>query len=187
MPATKPAALVDVDQHQGKRAHVDRVASEHALMPRTDLSLAAPAILRGHSKASRTWKRIVGLYAEVDGKIATAFDADLLTKYCLLEEEVDELALMRKRIKTTWETQERNAKAIKPSAENLKDWLHMWDVVNGLLTRFQGMDARLDGKRKLLHTLAQSLYLTPRSRAGVTPPLKEPQEPQTEIDKLLNE
>jgi phage terminase small subunit len=49
------------------------------------------------------------------------------------------------------------------------------------------MDARLDGKRKLLHTLSQSLYLTPRSRAGVAPEQKEPEHDDDPMDKLLNE
>jgi hypothetical protein len=48
------------------------------------------------------------------------------------------------------------------------------------------MDARLDGKRKLLHSIAQSLYLTPRSRAGVAPPEKEPEKPKSEMDELLD-
>ena len=58
---------------------------------------------------------------------------------------------------------------------------------NALIQRFQGMDARLDGKRKLIFSLAQSLYLTPRSRAGVAPEEKDGEEPQSDMDKLLDE
>jgi hypothetical protein len=128
----------------------------------------------------------VGLYAELEGKIATSFDEDLLVKYCLLEEEVVELADMRKTIKAEWQDQLKAVKKIKTTVENFQQVGQMWSIVNALFTRFQGMDARLDGKRKLLHALSMSLYLTPRSRAGVEPPMKEPEAPQSEMEKVLN-
>ena len=58
-------------------------------------------------------------------------------------------------------------------------------MANELYTKWQGADARLDGKRKLLHDLEKSLYLTPRSRAGVEPPTKEPDVPKSEMEGLL--
>lgn len=155
------------------------------MTPATQLTLRAPERLRGHATAQATWKRIVGLYLEVDGTIATAFDADLLVKYCLLEEEVIELEEMRKALRDDWETNQKAARKIKPNAETRKDWLAMWNVVNAMHQRFQGMDARLDGKRKLLLALAQNLYLTPRSRAGVTPPTKDPEDAPSEMDDVL--
>lgn len=38
-------------------------------------------------------------------------------------------------------------------------------------------DARVDNKKKLLHQLGQSLYTTPRSRAGTVPVQKPEAEP----------
>ena len=58
---------------------------------------------------------------------------------------------------------------------------------NALVARLIGIDARLDGKRKLEHTLAQSLYLTPRARAGVAPADRKPPEPANEMAALLEE
>lgn len=156
------------------------------MTPRTQLTLTSPPALRGHARAIAAWKRMISLYNELDRAIATAFDLDLLVKYCLLEEEVVELAEMRKVIKGDWETSQKAAKRIKPNTETLKDWVQMWNIVNALFQRFQGMDARLDGKRKLLLALYQSLYLTPRSRAGVAPPEKEPEKPKSEMDDLLD-
>lgn len=127
----------------------------------------------------------MGLYMEIEGKIATSFDEDLLVKYCLLEEEALELADMRKTIKKEWEDQLKAAKRFKPNSKEIKEYVKMWEIVNALFQRFQGMDARLDGKRKLLHALSQSLYLTPRSRAGVEPPMKEPEKPKSDMDELL--
>jgi phage terminase small subunit len=184
MPASKPTLLVTRNDTRADRQQ--RTAAESAMTPRTQLKLTIPTRLKGHAQAAATWKRIVGLYAEIDGVIATSFDEDLLIKYCLLEEEVIELAQMRKTIQKDWETNQKAAKKIKPKTETLKDWVQMWNIVNALFQRFQGMDARLDGKRKLLLALSQSLYLTPRSRAGVAPPEKEPEKPKSEMDNLLD-
>jgi hypothetical protein len=184
MPAPKPTLLVTRNDTAADRQQ--RTASESAMTPRTQLRLSIPARLKGHLSAAATWKRIVGLYAEIDGVIATSFDEDLLIKYCLLEEEVLELAKMRKTMFEDWDTNRKAAKKIKQNVENFKVWVQMWDVVNGMFQRYQGMDARLDGKRKLLLALSQSLYLTPRSRAGVAPPEKEREKPKSEMDNLLD-
>ena len=49
----------------------------------------------------------------------------------------------------------------------------MWRIVSDMEKIIIVLDARLDGKGKYLHSLEQSLYLTPRSRAGVAPVQKE--------------
>lgn len=185
MPAKKPSTL-NV-KNDTKKDRADRARSESAMTPKTELTLKPPVSLNGHKIAIATWKRIVGLYLEVEGKIATSFDTDVLVKYCILEEEVVELQDMRSTIKNEWEKNLKFVKKMKPNAETIKEYLGLWDLVNALFVRFQGMDARLDGKRKLLHALAQSLYLTPRSRAGVAPPTKPFEEPESEMEKLLNE
>lgn len=185
MPPKKPSTL-NV-RHDNKQDLADRAKSESMLTPKTELTLKYPPALNKHKVAIETWKRIVGLYLEVEGKIATSFDSDILAKYCLLEEELIELSEMRAVIKKEWETNLKQANKIKPTAETLKDWVKMWDIVNALFQRFQGIDARLDGKRKLLHTLSQSLYLTPRARAGVEPPMKPEPEPPSEMENLLGQ
>lgn len=156
------------------------------MTPRTELTVDLPEQLTGRDNAfaADTWKRIVGLYSETEDKIATAFDLDLLIKYCLLEQEVRQLADMRKAIHADWEANQKAARKIKPKAAAIDEWLQMWGVVNSQLERFKSFDARLDGKRKLLFTLSQSLYLTPRSRAGVPPKQKEHEPPDEFGDKF---
>lgn len=176
MPARKPSSLI---QRNDVKADIEaRSEAESAMTPKTELTVDLPALLRikENKIAAQTWARIVGLYNETAGKIATAFDMDLLIKYCLLEQEVLELGEMRATIKKDWEDNQKAAKKMKPTAKNIKEWVHMWEVVNSLFQRFQGLDARLDGKRKLLLSLSQSLYLTPRSRAGVAPKQREHEE-----------
>lgn len=155
------------------------------MTPKTELTLNPPAALNGHKTAADVWKRLVGLYLETEGTIITAFDADLLVKYCLAEEELLELFTLRASIKKLWEQHVKMLSAMKPKGDQLKDYFNALAQANALLQRFQGMDARLDGKRKLVFALAQSLYLTPRSRAGVAPPEKEPEEPKSEMENLL--
>jgi phage terminase small subunit len=183
MPARKPSSLNN--SHDSKQNRGTRDAAESALNPKTLLTIKPPAALTGHKLASDTWQRIVGLYFETKGTIITAFDQALLIKYCLAEEELIELFKMRSEIKKTWEIHLKWLNNFKPKGEEIKDYLGALQQANALLQRFQGMDARLDGKRKLIFALEQSLYLTPRSRAGVAPPEKEPEEPESEMDKLL--
>lgn len=185
MPATKPKTLSK--RHNTAAERKAKTAAESAVTPRTGLTLKHPDELKGHKTAIATWKRTVGLYAEVEGTIATAFDRDLLVKYCLLEEELLELAAMRKEIKQEYATQLKAARRFRPTSKEIKDYVNMWNMVNGLFQRFQGMDARLDGKRKLLHVLSQSLYLTPRARAGVPPPEKPLEKKKSKMAALLDE
>lgn len=186
MPARKPASLNS--RNASKEILESRKAAESAMKPKTALELTLPTRLRGkkHVYAAGVWKWAIGLFLETEGTLATAFDQPLLIKFCLLEEEVIELEEMRRDVKADWESNSKAAKKIKPNTDTLKDWVAMWRVVNAQFQKFQGIDARLDGKRKLLHTLSQSLYLTPRSRAGVAPEEKETPVDDDPMDALLN-
>jgi hypothetical protein len=184
MPAKKHSSLNN--RNDTKADIAARTKAESAMTPKTELSLKPPGSLNGHKLAVATWKRVVGLYLEIEGKIATSFDSDVLVKYCLLEEEVVRFATMRDETEKDWKEQRKAAMKIKPNKDTLKDWVAMWGIVNALGDKVIRYDARLDGKRKLLHTLSQSLYLTPRSRAGVEPPTKPAEQPKSEMEKALD-
>jgi hypothetical protein len=183
MPARKPKSLIT--RHDVAADLADRVRAETALTPQTKLPVRPPASMRGHEPARKHWTRLIGLYAEVDGVIATAFDQDLLIKYCLILEECDWLSGIRKQIEKAYTTANKLLTKLKPDPENMEKYYLALSQVNALLTRLQGFDARLDGKRKLALALEQSLYLTPRSRAGVAPPEKEQEPEKTEMEKAL--
>ena len=188
MPAAKPRALSQRNDTKADRQ--SRQAAESVARPTTELTIKPPESLRGHKIAAATWRRLIELQNETkaaqDGEpIITSFDADLLVKYCLLEEEVIELAKMRTNMHKDWEDNRKTAKKIKPNPDTLKAWVQMWDVVNAMFQRFQGMDARLDGKRKLLLAMSMSLYLTPRSRAGVAFPIKDDEPEKSDTEKAL--
>ena len=159
------------------------------MRPSTELTDHVPPELFGdeHAVAKKTWRRVLGLYAEVDGAIATAFDRDTLIQYCLIVEEIEELAAMRRVMKSDWEAKRKEVAGMRLDVDDQNQWVKAWEVVNALYQKFQGLDARLDGKRKHLHTLQQSLYLTPRSRAGVVPPPKEVETQLSMMEQLLGE
>jgi phage terminase small subunit len=171
MPARKLQSLNQ--SHQTKEEKSERESGEAAMTPVTQIDIKPPALLQKHPHAKKTWTRLIGLYFEVDGTIVTAFDADLLVKYCLLEEEC-----------LWWEARraalEKNIARVdkllanKEKAKDLdaKSYLELMSLYNALNARVQGFDARLDAKRALQLKIAQSLYLTPRSRAGVAPTSK---------------
>ncbi len=184
MPAKKDSSLSN--RHDTKADRVARESAEAAMLPTTQITVKPPAALKGHAHASATWKRILSLFNETKGTIVTAFDQDLLIKYCLAEEELNELAGLRRVVFKLWNTHLKFLEKMKPTGDGLKDYFNALGQANALLQRFQGVDARLDGKRKMVYEMAKSLYLTPRSRTGVAPAEKEAEEPQDEMDQLLD-
>jgi hypothetical protein len=163
-----------------------RIEAESSTTPRTLLTLKPPQELKGHKKAESVWKWAIGLYSEIDGTIATAFDEPTLIDVCMLKEEIPELVILRATQLKDYEARLRAINKIKAIPENEKILEGMWKVVNGSYQNFKSTCARLDSKRKLLHLLGQSLYLTPRSRAGVPVPEKPKAEEKSAMDNLLD-
>ncbi len=173
MPTKKPVALLN--NHDTLENREKRNVAEDSITPTTPLPHDPPQKLKGHKTASVLWRKIVGLYDSIDGKIATAFDEETLINFVLLWEECDWLISIRSKVdkeRVSVEKMMARKPEIKDDAK-LKNYLNLLTQYSALLARLQGLDARLDGKRKLMHALAQSLYLTPRARAGVVPPQKE--------------
>jgi len=180
MPAKKPNSINN--KHQTKKESRARGDAESAMEPKTKLTITPPAALKGHKIASAEWVSLITLYNELDATIVTKLDERMVITYCKLIEEEFNLEAKVKKLDQAQKDMLANASRIKPNTENLKTWVGMWSQVNGLTANFKGMDARLDGKRKHRLSLEQSLYLTPRSRAGVAPPEKEkvPEKSKTE-------
>lgn len=183
MPARKPAALAR--RHSTKEEKSARESAEKAFATSTQLGKAAPSLLKSHKTATARWKKLISLYSEAEGTIVTAFDEDLLAKYCLLEEETIVLEKLRDVILKDWTALDKQLALIRPKGEDMNKYLKLLEQKNALLARYQGFDARLDGKRKLLHALSQSLYLTPRSRAGVAPTEKPAEDSDDPLEDML--
>lgn len=187
MPAKKMIAL-SRDMKVSKDKLSRRVTAENAMIPNEELQPDPPARLKGHKTAAAIWKKIVTLYASVDGMIATAFDSGVLEKYCLLEEELIWLEGRRSKLDEDLIDLEKMT-AKKPRTNDADQWkiyLNLLEQRNALSSRLQSWDGRIDNKRKLSLSLSMALYLNPRSRAGVEPPQKEVEPELSEMDKLLS-
>lgn len=184
MPAAKPKSLSK--RHDTKEEKAAREVAEEGMKPVTKISAEPPARLRGHEHASSLWVEIVGLYFETEDEIITAFDKQLLTRYCLLDEECLNLEELRDGILDEHDKVQQKLKNTKVTVKNFEEYGAMLEQKNALLARYQGFDARLNTNRKFLTEMEEKLYLTPRSRAGVAPKDKDKPKPKSGMGELLD-
>ena len=186
MPAKKPSGLIK--KHEVKAARKARTDGEAALKPRVELTLKAPVRLKGQKDASARWKQMVTLYRGLEAEIISRMDQDMLVDYCILDVQVVEMDKLRTAAIKNYSIAQKALEAMgKRKDIDAKVLFKFQDSVNWAMGEITKLDARVDRKRALLHTLRQSLYLTPRSRAQFVPKEKEPEQPKTEMDKLLDE
>ncbi len=188
MPATKPAALQN--SHRTKDQKQKKDDTENGLKLSTLLSCDPPDSLRDLPVASATWSRVIALQNETqtaqDGSpIITAFDERLLIDYCRMIEEADELGELRRELRIALTVLTKEAQKLKIKDNSYEYFMEIWQQVNKLTGNFRAIDARIDTKRAHIKKAAESLYLTPRSRAGVAPVEKQPDKPKSEMDALL--
>ncbi len=184
MPAPKPKALIT--RHETEAEKSQRESREAALRPERSLPMGAPARLTGHLVAEATWRRLMRTYGEIDGEIVTRLDMDLLVDYCMLIEQITEIDKMRSVAYAVWMTLAKKHGEYAATDENEAAVAMALKVVNAF-DAIVKLDGRADRKRSLLLQLRQSLYMTPRARAGVAPAKKEEPEPPDELEMLLNE
>lgn len=184
MPARKPSTLIQ--RHETAAEKAVRSGRESQLRPERALPSAAPAALRGHSTAQAAWRRLLRTYAQLEGEIVTRLDLDLLVDYCLLAEQVIQLDKMRLAAYKIWlELSQEHDELVE--AEKFDDAVIAGVRVVGAFDAVVKLDGRADRKRDLLFKLRQSLYLTPRARAGTAPAQKEAEPPPDELELLLND
>jgi len=190
MPARKPSALIE--RHETADEKAARVASETAMTPKKKLSESVPAALSNNQIAAREWRKLIRLYNSIDADIVSKLDMGMLLDYCMLVEQMVELDELRKAAVDGWRAAQRVLEAIQrrinenPDADiDLKGFAKAQEAVNWAYDKIIKVDGRVDRKRALLLQLRQSLYLTPRSRAGVAPADKPKEEPEDEMTMLL--
>jgi phage terminase small subunit len=184
MPARKPTSLSQRHDTAADRTH--RADAESALTPKTELTLKPPADLKGNPVAQAEWKRVIERYNELQGKIATSLDLRLVIAYCEVISEQEEHKHLIRELQKAHADLLKTLKKTKVTPDNFKEIGFMWEQLNKLTSNLKGWDARLDGKRKHRYELEQALYLTPRSRAGVTPEEKPKEKPKSAMDNLLD-
>ncbi|MAT45356.1 MAG: hypothetical protein CL609_23755 [Anaerolineaceae bacterium] len=179
MPARKPNSLNR--RHNTAAENQARIDAESAMTPESDLSMKVPSKLNNHPIAQKAWKNLIGLYNELEGAIVSALDFDLLVDYCLMMEQAAELDQMRKEAVFAVELL-KNLRDQQIKNEDLEKAERTAAKMAPAIELVAKIDARVDGKRKELNKMRTYLYLTPRSRAGVSPNKKE--EDQQEMDPM---
>jgi len=182
MPAPKPSSLIN--RHETAEERAEREEREAALRPNRTLPQNPPASLRGRKTAEVVWRRLIRMYGELEAEIITRLDMDLLVDYCLLAEQVSEMDDMRKTAVFNYELLSRlQKKYIDDGKEESASFLA--SKITASFESILKIDGRVDRKRDLMFKLRQSLYLTPRARAGTAPKGKAPEEPIDPMDALL--
>lgn len=191
MPTKKPASL-NV-RHDTLAETEARTSAESALTPRRRLPESEPVALKKHPVAAREWRRLIAMYNELDAEIVSRLDMGMLLDYCMLLEQTEELDELRKASVDGWRSAQKMLEAFQergkddPEAESIdiKTWIKAQEAVNWAYDKIIKVDGRVDRKRALLLQLRQSLYLTPRSRAGVTPAEKTVEPDKSDTEKAL--
>ena len=163
MPKAKPNGLINSARTKDDIAA--RVAAEESMRPAGDVFAALPPNLKGHAYATAMWLRLAELYRSMTADVVCTLDRDLLVDYCLVTEQVVELDAVRAAV----------LKGMKKKGSILS------------IQELTKVDARVDRKRSLLLQLRQSLYLTPRARAGVVPEGKPKEPPPDPLEELLKD
>jgi len=184
MPARKPSTLVV--RHDTKSDKMARESDENAMLSNRGLPQEAPARLKGHPAAAKAWRWLMREYGSIDGVIVTRLDQDLLIDYCILIEQTAELDRMRKMAMNLFDRLSKEYYKLIES-DMAADALVLADKITSSFEGIVKIDSRVDRKRALMLQLRQSLYLTPRARAGVAPKTKDPEESPDDMETLLNE
>ena len=183
VPARKPQGLHS--RHSTKPEIEKRNAQEEALQPARALP-KEPARLEGHPVAAKTWRRLLQEFDGLKAVVVTRLDIDLLLDYCLLTEQVEELDELRTSAREVWRGAYEAFLAAKKELSPLEVSKYA-DKVQGGFDQILKLDGRADRKRALLLQIRQTMYLTPRSRAGAAPEKKDPPEEPDALETLLKE
>jgi phage terminase small subunit len=180
----KPAGLIArAETKADKQARADK---ETKLRPRHKLAMQAPARIKDIPTAAAMWRKMIRLYSEMQAEIVTSLDYGLLEDYCLTIDEMDELRNMRTVAYKLWlELGQAHEAMLEQKMQDEAAFVAI-NVV-GAFDAVIKLDARMDRKKDLLHKLRQSLYLTPRARAGIAPEKKTEAPPPDDMERMLDD
>ncbi|MBP7212747.1 MAG: hypothetical protein KBA03_00800 [Anaerolineaceae bacterium] len=197
MPAKKPAELVVRNETLDEKNQ--RKTAENKSKSSRELPESAPVELKDHPVAKKVWKRLIREFNTMEGRMITAQDRDAMVGLCLTVEEEAELRQMRKSAHEDWLARRQavlDHKRYKDGfgeidpvslVELEKQALQLVNKVQAAYKTVLDIDSRLDRKRSSLKEYLSLFYLTPRSRAGVVPEAKDPEEDNSSLDDLLSQ
>jgi phage terminase small subunit len=180
----KPAGLVTRAETKAKKAQ--RAQKEDELRPKRGLPKDAPARLKEYPVAQATWRAAMREYNSLEREIVTRLDLDHLVHYCMLEQHLSEIEHMREVAYKLWlDLAHEHDCLVTDKKPDLA--VIMAIKVIGAFDAVIRLDTRAERKRALIKQWRESLYLTPRARAGTVPHPKEKEEPPDDLEKLLDD
>lgn len=182
MPIRKPVDLHT--RHATKAEKSERISSEDALTPGRDLPKSPPVRLKGHKVAAAAWRSIMREWNDIEARIVTRLDLDHLIDYCLLMEQASQFDEMRNAAYEIWlELSGEHAELKKQN--KIEDAVMMAINVVGAFDAITKAQVRSERIRTMLKGWRESLYLTPRARAGAAPKAKEKEPELDPMEQLL--
>ena len=168
-----------------RKADIERrIDAERSLTPIQDLP-EMPALLKNHKAAAAEWRHLMQLYSELSAEVVSSLDLRLLVDYCLLTEQIEELDSVRAAAYALYTDLEKQ-QAVMARKKKKMDADKLAGSIGYIIDAVMKADARCDRKRDLLLKLSQSLYLTPRARAGYIPNKKPAPVSKDEMDEILD-
>ena len=169
-----------------KAKKAERAQKEDTLRPKRGLPKDAPAQLRDYPVAQATWRAAMREYNDLEREIVTRLDMAHLIDYCMLEQHLSEIDHLRD---ISYKLCQELAKEYdKLLADKKADEAIIIAIkVVGAFDAIAKLDTRAERKRALIKQWRESLYLTPRARAGTVPPAKEKEVPPDDMEQLLDD
>lgn len=182
MPARKPGSMQR--RHSTKAEKAARLESEESLTSDRKIpERTIPVAIKDDKVAAAVWRKMVRAFNRLESKVIDSLDRDLLIDYCMVMSQIAVLDGMREDVKLLSSTYKA---ILAKAADEPGNVVFMRETADKLLEsndRILKLDARVDQKRKLAFAYRQSMFMTPRSRTGVTPTRKEdaPTDPMADL------
>lgn len=174
-----------VTRAETKAKKAQRAQKEEALRPSRALP-RDPARLKDYPVARATWRAIMREYNDIEGVIVTRLDYDHLIDYCMLHQHLAEIDTMRNAAYQVW-LEISKAHDDLVNEEKIDEAVLIALKVVGAFDAVAKLDTRAERKRALIKQWRESLYLTPRARAGTAPKEKEKEVPPDDLEQLLDD
>lgn len=182
MPSAKDQSMHT--RHATAAERAARAEADDSMQSAEMLAEREPSELKDHKVAAKVWRRTVKEFNQLKAHILTKQDYDLMIDYCLSMESLKEIDDIRTSAIETWKFYKDLYKAAVKAHDDVLAKSHADSVINAMKS-IKELDARVDAKRKYLLSVRQSLYLTPRSRTGQAPKVKEAEEPKDGLEALF--
>ena len=116
-------------------------------------------------------------------------DKGLLIDFCVACEQRVQIDGLRTIAMHNYEKAQQTLEKILNSRKQeieVKAFTKANNSVNCSMDEIVKLDARADAKRKMILSMRQSLFLTPRARAGAIPNEKPAEKPKSATDQLID-